>query len=215
MKNRRFIPIALVFIIGMTLCILAPNKWQAALATTSVEKQDQINQMNESETETWDLDSRRLKNLKSENLTVEDRCNITWDTLWKWSKKGNLQARASLFFFSYPVGAHSSVINLPGRDGDDLTQQRDVLILGIHSLGVNFEEESLNRSFSNQTKIVFEGFLNDRLKKEPFYKCFIENSDQSCTKIAEQTLIPSFESYAKEIDALISSGMKPNCSFSK
>jgi hypothetical protein len=162
----------------------------------------------------WLADKARLEKLRSENLTNEELCQKTWDILWSWSKKGNLEARAWLFFLLLPPGSHADVLHMPGRSGDYLTKIRDGLILAAHSSGVEYENKRYNERHYGITYSFFSEMPVKNIGGDTFLKCIALSQSKDCAQIAvDKKLVPSFENYAAEIDALLTQGMKPSCSF--
>ncbi len=160
----------------------------------------------------WLADKARLEKLSSENLSEEKECQVTWDILWNWAKKGNLEARADLFYYSFPAGLHAPQLYMPGLL-DEISRNRHTIILGIHSLGVQLDNK-LQPLYIEHSNKIFNRLLNYGLKGQGFLKCLTLYPREECAQLAQdRALVPKFDEYAAEIDALIAQGMKPKCFF--
>lgn len=134
-------------------------------------------------------------------------CQQSWNILWPWAKKGNLEARAELLgdYYAYKR-------SMPGH-GDWISIKRDLIVLLIHSAGYNYKD---NRRYEGSRMMPFE-ILKELLDSDyPSAKEFsVCRSDSLTTACADQViklgLVPSFEDYAAEIDFQISRGKVSRC----
>lgn len=154
--------------------------------------------------DTWEASKKKLEILKDGELSEEEECQLIWDTLWTWSKKGELEARASLFMLNFPSASDVSVLFMPGS-GDELSHRRNAIALAIYSTGIHQEY------FQKISNMAFQMYLNDGFEGGAFLKCLKEQSREVCAQRAQGGLVPTFDVYAAEIDALIEKGMKPKC----
>lgn len=162
-----------------------------------------------SEDPAWLAEKERFKNV----ITNENRCYETWNVLWPWAKKGNLEARAMLFVAITPF-MHIGAVAVPGNNGDSITTMRDSLIMAVHSEG--YKGGDSERAFMNALnefrQSIYKGFaLNSYSSGREFLEC-VQKKKQGCSTIAvTEGLVPSFEDYAREKDALMQQGMKGLC----
>ncbi|MDD3021623.1 MAG: hypothetical protein PHX61_11705 [Alphaproteobacteria bacterium] len=152
----------------------------------------------------WEAAKQKLEILKDGELSEEEECQLMWDTLWTWSKKGELEARASLFMLTFPSASDVSVLFMPGS-GDELSRRRNSIALAIYSTGTH------QKYFQKISNMAFQMYLNDGFEGSSFLKCLKEQSREVCAQGAQGGLVPTFDVYAAEIDALIEQGMKPKC----
>lgn len=148
--------------------------------------------------------------IKLEELVAQGKCDEYWPLLWPWAKKGELEARDILFTAS-AVQLHSPEIYPPGRYGDSISHMRDILILMIHSMPqTSISEENNEARRYLETSFIAE--LKNTPRAKRFLQCWENDGSQKCSVIAvEDRLIPSWDSYASEIDALIDKGFKSIC----
>jgi len=163
------------------------------------------------ENSTWAMDKALLENSHLKNVSQDKECKIVWDVLWKWAKKDNLEARAMLSVLSFPAGAHAPVIIMPGA-GDELSRRRSAVTLSVHSFGVNLPNRDQQDIYEHQTSMYYSEFLNDNYEGKYFLSCLKSKSQKECIPYAKDRIVPSFAKYAAEIDALLASGMEPQCS---
>lgn len=139
--------------------------------------------------------------LDRDRIIKNDDCDEIWEVLWSWSKKGNLEAREGLLTHIIYFG-----LDRPGTDQSFQSRQRDVVILGIHSIGVTKQ-----LTHSQETALSLLRDSEDRRAKK-FLACVDQKLSADCAKIAvEEKIIPSFEEYASEVDKAISKGSRPQC----
>ncbi len=158
--------------------------------------------------DTWETAKKKMESVTFGSMSDEAQCQFVWDTLWRWSKRGNVEARYNLFRFVYPGWPGLPHIMMPGRVGDEISLVRDSAILGVYSL-------------EYRSDVDIESFLNETIGVVPagqwFIQCIKEDSIKSCVRAAHSraNLIPSFEEYALEIDTLIAGGAKQKCLYFK
>lgn len=150
----------------------------------------------------WAADKARL-----EQLANEGRCEGYWDVLWPWAKKGNDEARELLLVSLLP-GPHMEGVCSPGSQCDFVTHMRDIIIVAVHASPIQYKEykEAVNSYFQQW------GFEDVKQGKE-FMECFNNTtSDKDCASLAVgANIVPSFEEYAAQIDAMLADGLKSKC----
>lgn len=153
----------------------------------------------------WEADMKRLGELGASQKDCDER----WNILWPRAKKGNLEARLVLFMQLMP-GPHQTGLFPPGSTKDMLSAIRDGTIVAIHSVGNKYEEmDRLLYGFYYELPRIFFGFSREF---EEFAQCAKEKRSQDCIKIAvDAHLVPTFEVFAEQIDALVAQGKKPTC----
>lgn len=123
-------------------------------------------------------------------------CGTVWNVLWPLAKTGNAEARALLFGAVWQGG-----LVPPGRSGDRMAALRDTAILAAYGSAAG---DPASRDY-------FKAILSD------LPEAFSGDTRAICAKTeAEPTacldagiasgLLPSFEDFAAEIDALAASG---------
>ncbi len=164
----------------------------------------------------WLQQKQEIKDLlASRSITDQDKCNKVWDILWSEAKSGNLPARAWIRQLVFPYGPHSDTIALPGRSGDYISQMRDAIILSVHTTGVKLSNDKetayyngFSRELYSEVKLEYVG--------GPFLNCVSQPQSNNCVNIAvKRQLVPSFESYASEVDLLLSQHKSPTCFFNR
>ncbi|MCE7886884.1 MAG: hypothetical protein DYH13_05180 [Alphaproteobacteria bacterium PRO2] len=150
-----------------------------------------------------------------EKLGQTTKCSEKWDVLWPLAKEGDLEARAYLTIYMFGIMHHPDLCAPGGCDY--ASKLRNILIMAVHAGDYEFpkteEYEFLREYFKTAFDYVFEiyqlGYENGRGDK--FMKC-LHQSKGSCAKIAvDEGIVPSFERYAVEIDALSGAGFKRKC----
>lgn len=159
---------------------------------------------NSSNDPAWIIDKQKLEKIQE--------CSDVWDILWPWAKSGNLEARTMLYTYTVVSSAYNSKFLLPGESGDLVTKMRNILILGVHS--EDYKETSNSddavRSVVRSMYKQYEFDARDKGKK--FLQCLDSKGTKNCSKLAvEAGLVPSFENYAKQIDAFVNAGMEVQC----
>ena len=138
------------------------------------------------------------------DMTDEERCQGTWDILWSWSKRGNLEARAGLLLTMAMADRE-----MPGRSGDSISRMRDATVLAVHSLGVSGAEGETVTSFLKGLEQY-----GSATAREKFFACASEAPSQDCARIAvDEKLVPPFEHYVAEVDLFLAQGQKSTCSY--
>lgn len=150
----------------------------------------------------WEQDKARFEKQIFPKGNEEKKCQAAWNLLWPWARKGNLEARALLLMDAYTNGRI-----MPGRNRDWITVSRDMMILAVHSAGV--EGETYNKILDEQYKTEFAKSV---FSKGSDLNCFVQSRSQDCTKTAvAHHVVPSFKQYADEIDLLIKAGKRSVC----
>ncbi|MDD3020827.1 MAG: hypothetical protein PHX61_07595 [Alphaproteobacteria bacterium] len=153
----------------------------------------------------WEAAKQKLEILKDSKLSEEEECQLIWDTLWTWSKNGNLEARGLLYRAVYLGWWGAPAILMPGRSGDVISLKRDWIILGIYSLE-GYDERPVENG-------IIELFDNNNYKEKAFLGCLKDNPKKHCVQLSytKLNLVPTFEDYAAEVDALVEMGKKQKC----
>lgn len=139
-------------------------------------------------------------------LLKEHACDKVWKTLWPWAKRGNMEARFLIFMLMVPP-PDADILYAPGNSGDYATTMRDALVMAVHSF--DFEEESRERADYARTALSM--FSGKSGRWERFARC-ARSGKRGCGDIAvKDKLVPSFEDYALQIDALMDKGMTGSC----
>lgn len=138
-------------------------------------------------------------------------CVSIWNTVWPWAKKGDLEARAVMSSLLYSGWPGFPQIFMPGRAGDELSSMRDSIILHIHSLGYKFPGRK-KEDDDPRSQVIYK-FLEGSPRGMVFLSCLQTESPEHCKEVSsgERKLVPDFEQYSIEIDALIAQGLKPTC----
>ncbi|MCC7305011.1 MAG: hypothetical protein IT558_01995 [Alphaproteobacteria bacterium] len=144
-----------------------------------------------------------------ENLVQEEKCSEYWNILWPWAKKGNLEARA-LLLISLAPPPDMNIIYAPGSSGDYISKLRDITIMSVHSHGY---KEKWFEDYKNLISDLYVQVGFDEISAgKDFLKCVKDTPSANCIDIAvKEKLVPSFEEYASQIDALMKEGMKSTC----
>lgn len=144
------------------------------------------------------------------NLGNAGRCDEQWDVLWPWAKKGKGEARALLLFIMVPPPDMPHVF-APGNTGDFVSRMRDAEIMAIHSYDYK-PNEKVHEAYED---VVYQLGVNagfaDSIEGREFLAC-VKSKSKSCADIAVKgKLVPSFEDYARQVDALINQGFESTC----
>ncbi len=135
-------------------------------------------------------------------------CADLWNVLWPEAKAGDLEARAILFYFMIPP-PDLTFLYAPGNSGDLVSRQRDITTMAVHSQAYDGPFEPGYRDLVYE-RFVSAGFAIS-LKGDQFLEC-VKTSGDNCADIAVKAkLVPSFEDFAKQIDAMTAAGMKSTC----
>ena len=159
--------------------------------------------------DTWESDKKKI-----ENMSGESACEDRWNIIWKWAKKGNLEARYYMFVLMVPLPDMSSLC-VPSYDKDSASYRRDLLIWAAYSLdfvpGDEMGDEyiKIRDSYREDTKMWIGDLGKESEKVQNLIKC-IESKKNNCTEVAvEYGFVPSFKDYAKQVDALLNVGFLP------
>lgn len=161
----------------------------------------------------WLADKKNLEAaFSSKDLSDDTRCMRVWDILWPHAKKGNFEARKDLFLLTAFLPFFHRLY-MPANSGDQITQLRHATILAAHSSGYQFDKAS-QQTYQEASSLIYYQTLSHDETGRQFIKCLETNHNQNCIKNAvEKKILPSFDAYKNEIDALLDQGMKPSCSF--
>lgn len=158
------------------------------------------------------------KATNKKDRTDIEKCQDTWNFFWPWAKRGNLEARA--FFYVFMTMPHHYRHDFPALPSDFASLMREAMIFQVHSAGVQYDEtvdDGIRNTYSEMSsfyekQIAFWDGLNGGTYMACIKKTRSREVAQVCTEIAVQEgLVPSFDSYAKEVDALIAQGLRPLC----
>lgn len=158
------------------------------------------------------------KSNQDKKLTDTETCQSIWDFFWPWAKRGNLEARA--YFYLMLALPGDWAIRTPIDVSDFASRIRTIIILQIHSAGVQYDE-----TIDEDTKSLYPDLAEfyekqievwDGMKGGTYMPCIKEastkESAQRCAQIAvQEKLVPSFEDFAAEVDALIAQGLRLTC----
>lgn len=145
-----------------------------------------------------------------ERAREEDRCSDFWDILWPLAKQGNREARSSLIVLLIPF-PHIDQIFAPGNEGDLISTLRDATIFGIH-FAESLDGELLDIYSDTIFRLAQDMGFEHREEGKKYLACMKEKPFKNCANIAVNGgLIPSFESYAKQIDLFMVNGIKSSC----
>jgi|GEM_PF-3366602 len=158
------------------------------------------------------------QNISRAKLLDSEKCQLNWDLAWPWAKRGNLQARAMIYAL-LTIPKRQRLV-MPGLPTDDLSLFRDTIILYVHSLGFQYEDvvDEDILSVSGEMAAFHQGEIG-RLYSVPSARlracikaAHSREAAQQCAEVAvDEGIVPSFESYAAEVDALIAQGLRPTC----
>ena len=142
-------------------------------------------------------------------LIVDTRsaCQARWDMLWRWAKRGNLEARHLL------LESESGALPLFTRTPLSADNANDQLwlrvFLAIHQLG--YVGSSAASADTARQALDHIGTWKHK-GTAAFTACYNTSPDTDCTAIAiEQGMVPTFKAYADQIDARIAAGAQPVC----
>lgn len=157
----------------------------------------------------WKKDKAYLENIDFYKDPVAN-CDLAYNVLWYWSKKGNLDARSKLFISMAIAPLSNSTFLLPTTSIDRMTYMRQAILLALYQIGS--EEENSNDKFIKETADQFIFNIEGLTPDSDFGKCMGKERSQKCVEEAvKEGLIPSFDRFAREIDALYAAGFMPIC----
>ena len=130
-------------------------------------------------------------------------CPQRWDILWHWSKTGNVAARGQLLYELTWGDTYR-----PAYAHDPSLRFRDMAILSVYS----FDDKEPDMEKLQKLGVDHLRFLQWSNDKR-FFACLDKHGyKEACAAMAiEDGLVPSFEDYAKEVDAAIAAGQRPVC----
>lgn len=133
-------------------------------------------------------------------LEEKSPCQVLWTQLWEQSKQGSYQAR---YYLASAV--MERVLHLP----DQGQGARSLAILTVHSLGY-----SDGSPFSQERpEMIAEYFRSLRNpSNEEFFSCLEKVKSARCARVGvDKGIIPTFEQFAEDIDAMVKAGHKAEC----
>lgn len=144
-------------------------------------------------------------------------CDLFYNVLWSWSKKGNLSARfmllATIAFSGFEKGMGHFV--MPTTSWDEMTRKRYLSLLTLYQIGSKEDTEGFGDADKEENRYFFDTFITKINGLEPdskFGKCMGKERSQKCVEEAvKDGIIPSFDRFAREIDALYAAGFMPIC----
>jgi hypothetical protein len=152
----------------------------------------------------WLADKARLEKLSNDSSS-EHACQVAWDILWPWAKRGNLEARLTL---SHAVMFGGWI--LPNSTADVLSIMRDFIILSVHGTGYKEKKDEHTDEISDQAYSALSRIF-DRTADD-FLLCIKKSRTQECAHTAaEDRLVPPFDEYAEQIDFALAHGKKVRC----
>lgn len=135
-------------------------------------------------------------------------CADFWNIFWPAAKAGDLEARAILFYLMIPP-PDMSFLYAPGNSGDLISRQRDINVMAVHSIDYSGPFEPHYRELALE-QFISAGF-DFPPGKSKFLEC-VKKGGKGCADIAVKArLVPSFEEFARQIDAMTAAGMKSSC----
>lgn len=149
-----------------------------------------------------------------QGLLKEHACDRVWTTLWPWAKRGNMEARFLIFMLMVPP-PDADFLRAPGNSGDYATTMRDALVMAVHSL--DFDDHSSERAHYREVTVNLLRSIgrDDSPDVGPVLTC-MRRSRTGCSEIAvKEMLVPSFDDYVRQIDALMNGGMTGSCTVVK
>ena len=155
----------------------------------------------------WQEAQRKMRDLDSTSMSTQQKCEARWAITWPLAKSGNLEARYGLYV---SIGAGwERISSLPE---DMFSRFRTGMTLYYHSLGapsLRWMElySQLWRMYGVPIPVtnIFD-------QDAQVHKCLLAGATQECAKIAvKRTLIPSFETFAAEIDQSLKNGATISC----
>jgi hypothetical protein len=166
----------------------------------------------------WEKDLARLETLEKIGLNDDEQCQMKFDILWRHAKAGNIDAHVGLMFYLWGF-MHMDHNFMPGHS-DMVSFQRDRAIVAVHAIAAR-EEKGEDTDFMKD--FLFLG-LSENLKFnvdyysskiDKFLQCYDEEPQaDKCVDLAvKEGLVPPWEVYVAEIDALIAKGYKPTCEY--
>lgn len=140
----------------------------------------------------------KLAKIQIEEKLKSNDCKEVFSVLWPYVKKRHVDAEEVILSLTmFPP-----FLNLPGRGGDYISRARDIIILASHSPSIKNELEEMSLSF-------LKGVPGSR----GFFQCRSESHQKDCSQLlVEKKIIPSFQSYLVEVDALLDTGLVATCS---
>jgi hypothetical protein len=167
----------------------------------------------------WKEDVTRLEKLKNSGLDDEEQCQTKFDILWTHTKAGNLEALTGLVFYLWGF-MHMDNNYMPGHT-DMVSVHRDRAIIAVYASAAEKEKDDEEKGYTNYIK----GLLSISLSEPPnldvgdkiskFLECYDgEKQPEKCIDLAvKEHLVPPWNVYVTEIDALIAKGYKPTCNY--
>lgn len=158
-----------------------------------------------------------LSPLEKEILAAGD-CAKYWDILWPKAKAGDMEARWYIYFLMVSP-PHMDIMFAPSTSQDYVSKMRSAIITAAHAYDYSAEnssdehEKQVIEDYREIAILLFKDAGFSETRREKFMACVTEGK-QKCTHLAvEEHLVPSFEDYAKEIDALMAKGIKSTCEY--
>lgn len=148
---------------------------------------------------------KELQAVTASATTDLERCEAIWKVVWPLAKAGNKEARFGILM-SVTLGHFGLAPNYR----DKVSSSRIFLILALHSFGAQSLAKDAQRAAGTYPSFLSDyPFMKDDIK---FAECVTRGQTPECARVAvDDHLIPSFDDFAKEIDALIEAGTAPLC----
>lgn len=147
-------------------------------------------------------------------LQAAGDCAKYWDILWPKAKAGDMEARWNMYFLMVSP-PHMDIMFAPSASQDYVTKMRNAYIIAVHAYdydGENLSDEE-KEVIADYKKTSLSLFKHAGFSEEKFMAC-VRKGKSKCSHLAvEEKLVPSFEDYAKEIDALMAQGIKSTCEY--
>ena len=159
----------------------------------------------------WSTDRKHVEGILKSGNVDENLCQDAWGTLWSWAKRGNLDARAMLSFYLLPP-PYMSIILMPGRSSDYISRTRDALVVSTHSVGGHLDEQQEDDFYYSLLTSLYSELPFRNIGGAKVLMCLQEKRSSTCADVAVKAkLVPSFDVYAAEVDALVAQGLKAKC----
>lgn len=151
-------------------------------------------------------------------LQAAGDCAKYWGILWPKAKAGDMEARWNMYFLMVSP-PHMDILFAPSASQDYITKMRNAAIIAAHAYDYDGEnpfnenEKEAIADYKETAVLLFKDAGFFKTKNEKFMTC-VTKGKPKCTHLAvEEKLVPSFEDYAKEIDALMAQGIKSTCEY--
>lgn len=149
-------------------------------------------------------------------LQAAGDCAKYWDILWPKAKAGDMEARWNMYFLMVSP-PHMDILFAPSASQNYVTKMRNATIMAAHAYDYDGESPFFGKNekaaIADYKETAAWLFKHAGFPEKKFMACVTEGKTK-CTHLAvEEKLVPSFEDFAKEIDALMAQGIKSTCEY--